>query len=136
MHMIGTPKNMQENPTYNNVVEEIINYFQQKIETLNNLGIDNLIIDPGFGFGKTLENNYEILNDLEKFKCLKYPILAGVSRKSMIYKLLDIDANRALNGTSVINTIALTKGADILRVHDVKEAVECIKIVNFAKNSI
>ncbi len=134
MHMLRTPKNMQENPTYNNVVEEIINYFQQKIETLHDLGINNLIIDPGFGFGKTLENNYEILNNLEKFKCLKYPILVGVSRKSMIYKLLDTDANQALNGTSVINTIALTKGTDILRVHDIKEAVECIKIVNFAQN--
>ena len=134
MHMLGTPKNMQENPTYNNVVEEIINYFQQKIETLHDLGINNLIIDPGFGFGKTLENNYEILNNLEKFKCLKYPILVGVSRKSMIYKLLDTEANQALNGTSVINTIALTKGTDILRVHDIKEAVECIKIVNFAQN--
>ena len=134
MHMLGTPKNMQENPTYNNVVEEIINYFQQKIETLHDLGINNLIIDPGFGFGKTLENNYEILNNLEKFKCLEYPILVGVSRKSMIYKLLDTDANQALNGTSVINTIALTKGTDILRVHEIKEAVECIKIVNFAQN--
>ena len=136
MHMLGTPKNMQENPTYNNVVEEIINYFQQKIETLHDLGINNLIINPGFGFGKTLENNYEILNNLEKFKCLEYPILVGVSRKSMIYKLLDTDANQALNGTSVINTIALTKGTDILRVHDIKEAVECIKIVNFAQNFI
>ena len=135
MHMIGTPKNMQEKPTYNNVVEEIINYFQKKIETLHDFGIDNLIIDPGFGFGKTLEHNYEILDNLEKFKCLKYPILVGVSRKSMIYRLLDTDANQALNGTSVINTIALTKGTDILRVHDVKEAVECIKIVNFAKNN-
>jgi dihydropteroate synthase len=134
MHMLGTPKNMQENPTYNNVVEEIINYFQQKIETLHDLGINNLIIDPGFGFGKTLEHNYEILNNLEKFECLEYPILIGVSRKSMIYRLLDTDANQALNGTSVINTIALTKGTNILRVHDVKEAVECIKIVNFAKN--
>jgi dihydropteroate synthase len=136
MHMLGTPKNMQKNPTYNNVVEDIINYFQQKIKTLNNLGVDNLIIDPGFGFGKTIEHNYEILNNLEKFKCLKYPVLAGVSRKSMIHKLLDINAIQALNGTSVINTIALTKGVDILRVHDVKEAVECIKIVNFAKNLI
>ena len=133
MHMLGTPKNMQENPTYKNVVEDIINYFQAKIKILNGLGIDNLIIDPGFGFGKTLEHNYEILNNLEKFECLKYPILAGVSRKRMISKLLDIDANQSLNGTSVINTLALTKGADILRVHDVKEAVECIKIVNFAK---
>ena len=133
-HMIGTPKNMQENPTYNNAVEEIINYFQQKIETLHDFGIDKLIIDPGFGFGKTLEHNYEILNNLEKFECLEYPILIGVSRKSMINKLLDTDANQALNGTSAINTIALNKGVKILRVHDVKEAVQCIKIVNFAKN--
>ena len=134
MHMLGTPKKMQDNPTYKNVVDDIINYFQQKIEILNNLGVDNLIIDPGFGFGKTLEHNYEILNNLEKFKYLKYPILVGVSRKSMVYKLLDTDANQALNGTSVANTIALTKGTDILRVHDIKEAVECIKIVNFAQN--
>jgi dihydropteroate synthase len=136
MHMIGTPKNMQENPTYKNVVDDIINYFQQKIKILNGLGIDNLIIDPGFGFGKTLEHNYEILNNLEKFKCLEHPILVGASRKSMIYKLLDTDAKQSLNGTSVINTISLTKGTNILRVHDVKEAVECIKIVNFAKNLI
>lgn len=136
MHMSGTPKTMQKNPIYKNVVEEIINYFQKKIETLNNLGVDDLIIDPGFGFGKTLEHNYEILNNLEKFRCLKYPILAGFSRKSMIYTLLDINTNQALNGTSVVNTISLTKGADILRVHDVKEAVECIKIINFAKNLI
>tara|TARA_B110000495_G_scaffold51555_1_gene43196 strand:+ start:95 stop:916 length:822 start_codon:yes stop_codon:yes gene_type:complete len=134
MHMLGTPNNMQENPTYNNVVEDIINYFHRKIKTLHSLGIDDLIIDPGFGFGKTLEHNYEILNNLEKFKCLKYPILAGFSRKSMVYKLLDINAKQALNGTSVINTIALNKGVKVLRVHDIKEAVECIKIVNFAKN--
>ena len=111
-----------------------IAFTSDHIETLHELGIDNLIIDPGFGFGKTLENNYEILNNLEKFKCFKYPILVGISRKSMIYKLLDTDANQALNGTSVINTIALTKGTNILRVHDIKEAVECIKIVNFAQN--
>ncbi len=134
MHMLGTPKKMQEKPTYNNIVEDIINYFQQKIKILNGLGVDNLIIDPGFGFGKTLEHNYEILNNLEKFECLEYPILIGVSRKSMINKLLDINANQALNGTSIINTIALNKGVKILRVHDVKEAVECIKIINFARN--
>ena len=136
MHMKGTPKNMQKNPTYKNVVEEIINYFQKKIRALNNLNINKLIIDPGFGFGKTLDHNYEILNNLEKFKCLKYPILAGLSRKSMICKILDIEANHALNGTSVVNTMALNKGANILRVHDVKEAIECIKITNFAKNKL
>ena len=135
MHMKGTPQNMQNNPTYNNVTEEIITYFENKIDKLHQLGFYKIVIDPGFGFGKTLEHNYEILNNLEKFECLKYPILAGVSRKSMIYKVLDTDATHSLNGTSVINTLSLKNGASILRVHDVKEAVECIKIVNFAKNN-
>tara|TARA_B100000700_G_C15009993_1_gene840418 strand:- start:341 stop:1165 length:825 start_codon:yes stop_codon:yes gene_type:complete len=136
MHMKGTPKNMQKNPTYQNVVDEIINYFQKKIRDLNNLNIDRLIIDPGFGFGKTLEHNYEILNNLDKFESLNYPILTGFSRKSMISKILEIEADQAQNGTSILNTMALNKGASLLRVHDVKEAIECIKIVNFAKNKL
>ena len=136
MHMKGIPKNMQKNPTYNNVVDEIIIYFQKKIRKLNKLNVNSLIIDPGFGFGKTLSHNYEILNNLEKFKCLNHPILTGFSRKSMISKILEIEADQALNGTSILNTIALNKGANILRVHDVKEAIECIKIINFAKNKL
>jgi len=134
MHMKGTPKIMQEKPKYKNVVTEITEYFKHKIETLQKLGIDNIIIDPGFGFGKTLEHNYQILRNLDNFEKLKTPILIGVSRKSMIYNLLESNANESLNGTTVINTLALSKGANIIRVHDVKEAAECIKIVNFAKN--
>ena len=135
MHMQNIPKNMQNNPIYDNVVKEIIEFFNQKINILNNLGIFDLIIDPGFGFGKTLIHNYEILNNLKKFKSLNLPILSGCSRKSMIYNLLDCDAESALNGTTITNTLSLVNGANILRVHDVKEAVECAKIVNFAQNN-
>jgi len=135
MHMKGTPKNMQENPVYKNVVGEIKDYFTNKILKLKQLGIEDIIIDPGFGFGKTIEHNYDILNNLQKLKTLKLPILVGVSRKSMIYNLLENTENQSLNGTTVVNSISLTKGANILRVHDVKEAVECIKIVNFAQNT-
>lgn len=134
MHMKGTPKNMQEKPIYKNVVKEIKDYFVNKIIQLKQLGIEDIIIDPGFGFGKTIENNYEILNNLQELKKLNLPLLVGVSRKSMIYNLLENTAEQSLNGTTVVNSISLTKGANILRVHDVKEAVECIKIVNFAKN--
>ena len=134
MHMQNTPKNMQENPKYNNVVEDITSYFKRKIDQLSEKGIEDIIIDPGFGFGKTLEHNYQILNNLDKFKSLNLPLLIGVSRKSMIYNLLKVHSDSALNGTTVVNTISLTKGANILRVHDVKEAVECIKIINFAQN--
>ena len=134
MHMKGTPKNMQEKPIYKNVVKEIKDYFVNKIIQLKQLGIEDIIIDPGFGFGKTIENNYEILNNLQELKKLNLPILVGVSRKSMIYNLLENTEEQSLNGTTVVNSISLTKGANILRVHDVKEAVECIKIVNFAKN--
>ena len=127
--------NMQKNPTYTNVTAEIINYFQQKIKQLQAKGIQDIIIDPGFGFGKTLAHNYQLLNELEEFKQFGIPILVGTSRKSMIYKLLDNSAEQALNGTSITNTIALQKGVNILRVHDVKEAIECIKITTFAKNN-
>ena len=135
MHMKGTPKNMQDKPEYNNIVDEIIEYFIEKITTLNSIGIKKIIIDPGFGFGKTLNHNFKILNNLDKLKHLKHPILVGVSRKSMIYNLLKTTPHKALNGTSVLHTIALSKGANILRVHDVKEAIECIKISTFAKNN-
>ncbi len=133
MHMKGTPKNMQKNPIYNDINREISSYFEKKIKQLHELGFYKIIIDPGFGFGKTIEHNYQILNNLKKFKCLKTPILIGTSRKSMIYNLLETTPKEALNGTSITNTIALQNGANILRVHDVKEAVECIKIVTFAK---
>ncbi len=134
MHMQNTPKNMQENPKYNNVVDDITSYFKRKIDQLTKQGIEDIIIDPGFGFGKTIEHNYQILNNLDKFKSFNLPLLIGVSRKSMIYNLLKVNPDSALNGTTVANTISLTKGANILRVHDVKEAVECIKIINFAQN--
>jgi len=135
MHMKGNPQNMQNQPKYNNIVDEVSTYFSNKIEELNILGFNKIIIDPGFGFGKTLEHNYQILNNLEAFKYLKCPILTGTSRKSMIYKLLDTTADNALNGTTITNTMALLNGANILRVHDVKQAIECIKITTFAKNN-
>jgi dihydropteroate synthase len=134
MHMKGTPKNMQNNPIYNNVVVEIISYFKKKITILRDKEIEQIIIDPGFGFGKTLDHNYQILTKLEEFNQFNIPVLVGTSRKSMIYKLLDEKPKDALNGTSITNTMALQKGASILRVHDVKEAIECIKITTFAKN--
>ena len=126
MHMQGNPQNMQNDPSYENVTLEIIQYLAQRIKIAHDNNIIDLIVDPGFGFGKTLEHNFEILNNLEKFNVLDTPILAGFSRKSMIYKTLKTSSEKALNGTSSLNTIALTKGAKILRVHDVKEAKECI----------
>ena len=135
MHMQGTPQNMQENPTYNNVVTEVISYFDKKITLLKAKGVEEIIIDPGFGFGKTLAHNYQLLNALDQFNQFELPVLIGTSRKSMICKLLDTKPQEALNGTSVTNTMALQKGASILRVHDVKEAMECIKITTFAKNN-
>ena len=133
MHMKGDSLTMQNNPTYNNVVEEIMLFFQTKINKLNEMDFNQIIIDPGFGFGKTLEHNYEILKNLKQFQKFKLPVLVGASRKSMIYKLLNGTAEQALNGTSVVNTFSLLNGASILRVHDVKEAMECIKIVNLIK---
>ena len=133
-HLKGNPENMQENPNYNSVINEITEYFQKKIKTLKSKGINNIIIDPGFGFGKSLQHNYEILNNLNKFKKFNLPILVGVSRKSMIYKLLKTNPKEALNGTTIVNTLCLLGGANILRVHDVKEAKECIKIIKFAQN--
>ena len=135
MHMQGRPENMQNNPNYKDVVNEVYSFFEKKIKELENLGFNEIILDPGFGFGKNLEHNYTLLNNLHEFKKLNYPILVGVSRKSMIYKLLNISSEKALNGTSILNTVALKNGADILRVHDVREAYECIKITNFMKNN-
>jgi dihydropteroate synthase len=129
MHMRGTPQNMQVLTHYDNLVKDILFYFSERIAAAKALGIIDVIVDPGFGFAKTLEQNYELLNTLELFKMIDKPILAGLSRKSMIYKTLETSAQEALNGTSVLNTIALQKGASILRVHDVKEAMECIKLV-------
>ena len=126
MHMQGNPQNMQNDPSYENVTLEIIQYLAQRIKIAHDNNIVDIIVDPGFGFGKTLEHNFEILNNLEKFNVLDTPILAGFSRKSMIYKTLKTSSKKALNGTSSLNTIALMKGAKILRVHDVKEAKECI----------
>ena len=126
MHMQGNPQNMQNDPSYENVTLEIIQYLSQRIKIAHDNNIVDIIVDPGFGFGKTLEHNFEILNNLEKFNVLDTPILAGFSRKSMVYKTLKTSSEKALNGTSSLNTIALTKGAKILRVHDVKEAKECI----------
>ena len=134
MHMKGKPENMQENPQYDNVTNDIMVFFEKKIKNLKTKGIEQIIIDPGFGFGKTMEHNYEILNNLERFQKFGLPLLVGVSRKSMIYNLLDTTAQKALNGTTAINMMALLNGANILRVHDVKQAIECIKIVNFAKS--
>jgi len=129
MHMKGDPKNMQLNPEYSNIYNSVYDFFNKKIEILNRKGIKNIIIDPGFGFGKTIDHNFDLLKRLNDFKVLKRPILVGLSRKSMIYKYLNLTPGDALNGTTSLNTIALEKGADILRVHDVKEANECIKLI-------
>ena len=134
MHMQGTPENMQENPQYKNVTNDVLGFLERKVKQLKAKGFEQIIIDPGFGFGKTMEHNYELLNNLKCFEKFKFPILVGASRKSMIYNILDGNAETALNGTTAINVMALQNGANILRVHDVKEAVECIKIVNFAKS--
>ena len=134
MHMRGTPQTMQTMTNYDNIVKEMLFYFSQRIAEARSLGINDLIIDPGFGFAKTLEQNYEVLQKLELFEMLELPLLAGFSRKSMIYKTLNSNAQEALNGTSVLNTIALTKGAKILRVHDVKEAMECVTLFNKLNN--
>mgnify|MGYP003646964325 FL=1 len=128
MHMCGNPKTMQQQTTYDNLVKDILFYFSERLTAAKALGIIDIIIDPGFGFAKNLEQNYELLNKLELFKTIEKPLLVGVSRKSMIYKTLETSANEALNGTSILNTVALQKGASILRVHDVKEAVECVKL--------
>jgi dihydropteroate synthase len=134
MHMRGTPETMQKMTSYGNIVKEMLFYFSEKVAQARSFGINDLIIDPGFGFAKTLDQNYEVLQKMELFQILELPLLAGVSRKSMIYKTLNSSAEEALNGTSVLNTIALTKGAKILRVHDVKEAVECVTLFNKINN--
>lgn len=129
MHMQGNPQTMQLNPVYDDVVKEVFKNLSEKIFKLNALQVHDVIIDLGFGFGKTIQHNYQLLNNLAYFKNLNVPILTGVSRKSMLYKTLNITPQEALNATTVANTIALLNGTNILRVHDVKEAAECVKIV-------
>lgn len=130
MHMRGVPQTMQQHTDYDNFIQDILYYFSEKKAKLNLLGVNDVIIDPGFGFSKTLSQNYELMAYLKYFHIFDEPILVGISRKSMIYKHLNTTANESLNGTSVANTVALLSGASILRVHDVKEAVECVKIVS------
>ncbi|NQY08598.1 MAG: dihydropteroate synthase [Flavobacteriales bacterium] len=132
MHMQGVPKTMQNSPSYNNVVKEIISFFSSRIEMLKKLGVNDIILDPGVGFGKNTVHNYVILNNLDDFKIFNLPILVGVSRKSLINKVLHTQPEHALNGTTVINTFSLMNSANILRVHDVKEAKETITIMDFS----
>lgn len=129
MHMQGTPQNMQQNPHYDDVVKEVFMYFAEKVQRLRDLGVKDIILDPGYGFGKTVEHNYELMNHQEELLEFGLPLLVGISRKSMIYKTLGITADEALNGTSVLNTISLLKGANILRVHDVATCVEVVNLI-------
>ncbi|MFV5700044.1 dihydropteroate synthase [Flavobacterium sp. ZT3R17] len=130
MHMRGNPQTMQTLTNYGDIVKEMVFYFSERIAKARSFGINDLIIDPGFGFAKTLEQNYEVFQKMELFNLLELPMLIGISRKSMIYKTLNSNAEQALNGTTVLNSLALTKGAKILRVHDVKEAMECVTLFN------
>jgi dihydropteroate synthase len=133
MHMHGTPENMQKSPISGNIIELIRQFFEERIEKLHSFGVEDVILDPGFGFGKTLKCNYTMLRNLEKLRIDNLPILGGISRKSMINKVINVKPSEALNGTTVLNTIALQNGANILRVHDVKEAREAIEIVRFSE---
>ena len=134
MHMQGTPQDMQMNLHYDNLLKEVFLYFAERVQKLRDLGVKDIIIDPGFGFGKTLEHNYELMNHLDEFRLFELPLLVGISRKSMIYKLLGTTPEEALNGTTVLNTLALMKGANILRVHDVKAAKEAVTLVEKMKS--
>jgi len=134
MHMRGSPENMMENTQYDHLTNEIIYYFSEKIAKANEAGINDIIIDPGFGFSKTREQSFELLNELELLNHLEQPLLVGLSRKSFIYKTLKSSPEEALNGTTILNSIALFKGANILRVHDVKEAVECVNLLQNLKS--
>ncbi|MDR1742986.1 MAG: dihydropteroate synthase [Dysgonamonadaceae bacterium] len=133
MQMRGTPQTMQQHTQYDNFIQDFLYYFSEKINRLNQLGVNDIIIDPGFGFSKTIEQNYELMACLKYLDVFEAPLLVGISRKSMIYKLLKTRPEESLNGTTALNTAALLSGADILRVHDVKEAVECVKIVTEIK---
>lgn len=130
MHMNGTPTSMQKNTSYDNLFNDIILFLSKKLKKLKEIGVNDVIIDPGFGFGKTIEQNYELLHNLEGFNILNKPILVGISRKSMIYNKLNTSPENSLNGTTVLNTLALNNGASILRVHDVKEAKQCIQLLS------
>jgi dihydropteroate synthase len=134
MHMRGNPKTMKDLNQYEDLTKDILFYFSEKIDRARELGINDLIIDPGFGFSKNIAQNFELLSHLELFKNLNLPILSGLSRKSLIYKTFHTTPEEALNGTTVLNTVSLLKGANILRVHDVKEAVECVKLLQQLKN--
>lgn len=134
MHMQGTPQTMQDNPVYENLVQDIIKYFAARVSKLKLLGVCDVVIDPGFGFGKSLDQNYELLKKLDHFKVFGLPIMVGLSRKSMIYNLLGSKPDQALNGTSILHGLALERGANILRVHDVKEAVESTRLLEHIKN--
>lgn len=136
MHMRGTPETMSGLTDYDNVTAEVLNWMSRRIDELRQKGVQDIIVDPGFGFAKTVEQNYELLSRLEAFHSLEAPLLVGVSRKRMIYMPLDCDANQALNGTTVVNTIALMQGAHILRVHDVRAAAEAVKLVTLLRQSI
>lgn len=135
MHMQGTPGTMQQNPAYEDLMTDIARYFAERVAGLRALGVNDIILDPGFGFGKTLEHNYELLRRLDEFQIFELPVLVGVSRKSMIYKLLDVTPEASLSGTTIVNTLALAGGAGILRVHDVKEARECVRLFNACKTA-
>jgi dihydropteroate synthase len=135
MHMQGTPETMQQNPVYDNVTRQVIDFFIQKNEAFQQAGINDVILDPGFGFGKTIEHNFQLLNELDAFGIFHQPLMVGLSRKSTIYKTLGITAQEALNGTTVLNTISLLKGASILRVHDVKEAVQAVRLLTALKKA-
>lgn len=130
MHIKGNPETMQENPIYDNVAKEVLDYFIRKLDLLRKAGVSDVIIDPGFGFGKNIDHNFQLLGKLSLFSITGKPVLAGISRKSAVYKTLGVSANQALNGTTVLNTIALLNGASILRVHDVKEASEAVILVD------
>lgn len=136
MHMQGTPQNMQQQPHYDSLLGDIFRYFARKVQQLRDLGAKDIVLDPGFGFGKTLEHNYELLAHLEYFRIFGLPLLVGVSRKSMVYNLLGTTPAEALNGTTAVNTVCLMKGTDILRVHDVRQAVEAIKIITKMKETV
>jgi dihydropteroate synthase len=135
-HIQGTPQTMQENPEYDDILKDISIFLSEKVKRLTKLGVKDVIIDPGFGFGKNLNHNYDLLNRLDSFKVFQLPVMVGLSRKSLIYKALKTEPDNSLNGTTVVNTLALLGGADILRVHDVKEAVEAIKIVEQLKATV
>jgi dihydropteroate synthase len=135
MHMKGTPQDMKERAHYEDMMKEIMDYFSGKYDQLRKLGVNDIILDPGFGFGKTVQHNYQLLYNLNQFKIFELPVMVGISRKSMIYKTLDITPDESLNGTTVLNTIALMNGANILRVHDVKEAREVIQLVERYRTS-